>query len=278
VLQQREQQAAQGGGGGLVAGEQQQQELLHHVGIGKGETGLIQPAGQQIEAAGRQGRSGGGRRLGPLEHRRQPLQQAPARTQGTGVGAAGQGEREREQAAGPGFEVDEQGIPVGALKAQHRGGDHLEGKAPQPRGERGRSTVGAQLLAELVHQRHDPRAIALQGHGGEQLAHHPAAGLVIGAVAVGERQRPQQHAHALGPPALHRLGLGEQISHRPPAAHEYGALTEQGGFEHIAVALETGAGEVRVAKESQGFEQAAHRRCARQGQQRRGSGRHAGCA
>ena len=58
--QQGEQQATQGGGGGFVAGEQQQQQLLHHVVIGQGQAGLIQPTGQQIQAAGGEALAGGG--------------------------------------------------------------------------------------------------------------------------------------------------------------------------------------------------------------------------
>ena len=131
VLQQGQQQAAQGGGGGFVAGKQQQQKLLRHVVVAQGQTGFIQAAGQQIKAAGGEGcsRCHGGLRL--LEHSAQAPEQTLAGLAGTGVGAAGQGEWQGEETLAPGFEIHEQGIAIHGVKAQHRAGNHAEGKTPQ---------------------------------------------------------------------------------------------------------------------------------------------------
>ncbi len=202
------------GGGGFVAGEQQQQQLLRHVVVAQGETGFIQATGQQIEAAGGEGRSGGSGGLGLLEHGAQASQQTLAGLTGTGEGAAGQGEREGEETLAPGFEIHEQGIAIDGIEPQHRAGDHAEGKAPQL-GHQGHGRCDAeQLLAEPIDQRHDRRAVSLQSSGGEQLAHHPTTGLVIGTVAVGQRQGPQQLPHTVRPPALNCIALGEQVADR----------------------------------------------------------------
>ena len=90
---------------------------------------------------------------------------------------------------------------------------------------------------------------------------------MISSVAVGQRQRPQQLPHTVGPPALDRLPLGEQVADRLAAPNEHGALPQQAGFIHIAVALKARTGEIRIAEEGEGFEHAAHGRGARQGPQ-----------
>lgn len=73
--------------------------------------------------------------------------------------------------------LHEKGLASDGVKSQHRSRNNAEGKMPHlwPQGHRrGRSE---QPLAELVDQRHDRRAIALEGNRGEQLAHYPVAGL-----------------------------------------------------------------------------------------------------
>jgi len=74
---------------------------------------------------------------------------------------------------------------------------------------------------------------------------------MIGTVAVRQRTAPQQLAHAFRPPALRGFGLAQQIRDRPLAPDEHQRLAHQLGFEHIAVALEAAAGEVRVTEEGQ---------------------------
>ncbi len=88
---------------------------------------------------------------------------------------------------------------------------------------------------------------------------------MVGAVAVRQRQGPQQLTHTVGPPALDRIALGEQVANRLAAANEYGPLPQQSGFDHIAVALEAGTGEIRILKEGKGLEHSAQRWRARQG-------------
>ncbi len=157
---------------------------------------------------------------------------------GTGEGAAGQREWKREESLAPGFEIHEQGLAIDGVKPQHRGRNHAEGKTPQLWHEGHGSLRGDQLLAELVDQRHDGWAVALEGSGGEQLTHHTTAGLVIGTMAVRQRQGPQQLSHTVWPPALDRIALGEQVADRLATANEHGPLPQQAGFVDIAVALE----------------------------------------
>jgi len=88
---------------------------------------------------------------------------------------------------------------------------------------------------------------------------------VVGTVAVRQRQGPQQLAHTVWPPALDRIALGKQVADRLAAANEHGPLPQQAGFVDIAVALEAGAGEIRIAKEGKGLEHSALRWRARQG-------------
>ena len=88
---------------------------------------------------------------------------------------------------------------------------------------------------------------------------------MVDAVAVRQRQGPQQLPHTVGPPALNRIALGKQVADRLTAANEYGPLPQQAGFVHIAVALEARAGEIRIPKEGKGLEHSAQRWRARQG-------------
>jgi hypothetical protein len=88
---------------------------------------------------------------------------------------------------------------------------------------------------------------------------------LAGGDAVRQQQGTQQLTPAAWPPALDRIALGKQFADRLPAANEHGPLPQQAGFVDIAVALEAGAGEIRIAKEGKGLEHSAQRWRARQG-------------
>ena len=264
MLQQCRHQTAERGGGGFVAGEQQQQQLLHHVGVVEGEARLIEAAAEQVQPTGQ--RFAGRRALtAAAQHLPEARQQPATGLQGPGEGGAGQGQGHGEQGAGPDLEVVEEGLAVIALQAQHHRGDHAEGKAAQAIHQGHRRGCGGQLGGELVDQGHDAGAVAAQGRRREQLAHHPPAGAVIGAVAVGQRAAAQQLAHADGPPALAAIRLGQQIPDRPAAADEHQRLPEQVGGKHVAVLGEALLGKARITEEGQGLQHAGHGAGARQG-------------
>ncbi len=83
--------------------------------------------------------------------------------------------------------------------------------------------------------------------------------MVIGTVAVGQRTATQQLFHALGPPALRGLGLGQQIADRLTASDEHQLLTHQPGLKHIPELRKARAGEIRITEERQRLEQPGHR-------------------
>ncbi len=88
---------------------------------------------------------------------------------------------------------------------------------------------------------------------------------MLGAVAVGQGQGTQQFPHAVRPPALDGIPLGEQVGDRPFPPDEHGALPQQAGFIHIPVALEAGAGEIGIPEEGERLQHSADRWGARQG-------------
>ena len=80
---------------------------------------------------------------------------------------------------------------------------------------------------------------ATQSTAGEQLPHHTTSRFVRGAAADGQRPVAEQLPHALRPPALKRSTLFQQIGNRPLALDEHNALSQQPGFEDIAMGRET---------------------------------------
>ena len=83
---------------------------------------------------------------------------------------------------------------------------------------------------------------------------------MIGTVAVCQGLGPQQLAHTVWPPALNGIALGKQVVDRPLSPNEHGALTQKGGTEDIAIALEAGAGEIGITQKGEGFDHSAHGR------------------
>ena len=77
-----------------------------------------------------------------------------------------------------------------------------------------------------------------------------------GTVAVGQGTAPKQRLDALRPPALHGVGLIEQIADRLLSPDEHQSLTDQCRLKDIAVFMESSRCEVRIPEEAKRFKDA----------------------